>query len=176
MHLERTGSFICTEQFAFFPFYLYVDFYSWPKMHHLTRWLFTIGVLLFDRESHVLAQSTASWIFPLIDHTTIIVIDTIFLQWTSNYEEAYLNMWCQNGSTGPNVVLGKYNKESCLPLRDTVADGGVLLQEVLSRLIQLAVMDMSCPKTTRFSQLSRWLVMENSYQLRTGTGWTIPWG
>ncbi|KAH9215732.1 hypothetical protein DL95DRAFT_388353, partial [Leptodontidium sp. 2 PMI_412] len=54
----------------------------------------------------VWAQSTASWLFPLEDGLTINTVDKIFLQWTSNYADAWLNMWCQNGTAGNNVVLG----------------------------------------------------------------------
>jgi hypothetical protein len=52
-------------------------------------------------------KSTASWQFPLNEGFTINVIDTVVLQWTSNYEEAWLMMWCQIDGPGPDVSLGE---------------------------------------------------------------------
>jgi hypothetical protein len=58
--------------------------------------------------SGVQAQtSSASWQFPVEDGLIINLIDTIVLQWTSNFDAAYLEMWCQNnGQVGNDVVLG----------------------------------------------------------------------
>ncbi|KAL2068157.1 hypothetical protein VTL71DRAFT_16255 [Oculimacula yallundae] len=73
----------------------------------LPRFLVAIVWLLVNQEgSRVSAQSTANWLFPLDDGFTINNIDTIVLQWKSNYATAWLNMWCQNGTAGNNVVLG----------------------------------------------------------------------
>lgn len=55
------------------------------------------------------ATTTAlvSWQYPNVDGITINYIDEIFLQWTSNFPTAVLEMWCQNGTAGNNVVLGE---------------------------------------------------------------------
>lgn len=50
--------------------------------------------------------STATWLYPTTGTVTINNIDTIILEWTSNYEEAWLLMWCQIDGPGPNVSLG----------------------------------------------------------------------
>ena len=56
--------------------------------------------------------SSAAWQFPVLenDGMTVNYIDTIVLQWTSNYPTAWLNFWCQNGTTGNNVTLGLLNR------------------------------------------------------------------
>jgi hypothetical protein len=51
-------------------------------------------------------RSTATWLFPLEDGFTINYIDTVVLQWESNYDDAFLNMWCQIDGPGSNISLG----------------------------------------------------------------------
>lgn len=64
--------------------------------------------LVLCRIQLVLTQtSTATWQFPNQDDLTINYIDTVVLQWTSNYGQAWMNLWCQNGTAGNNVVLGQ---------------------------------------------------------------------
>ncbi|KAE8447428.1 hypothetical protein EG329_010842 [Mollisiaceae sp. DMI_Dod_QoI] len=65
--------------------------------------IFFLGIQPLGVEAQT---SSASFQFPIQDGLTINLIDTIILQWTSNYDEAYLLMWCQNGTAGNNVVLG----------------------------------------------------------------------
>ena len=80
---------------------------------------FAFSNLLFV--CRVLAQtSTATWQFPLKDGLTINFIDTVVLQWASNYNTAWMNVWCQNGSIGNNVVLGKYFPSFLLLLGDII--------------------------------------------------------
>ena len=69
-----------------------------------------VWVLATGSGGIVWSQSTANWLFPLEDGLTINTIDKIFQQWESNYAEAWLNMWCQNGTAGNNVVLGELGK------------------------------------------------------------------
>jgi hypothetical protein len=78
-------------------------------MHYLNPVLFLAGLFLFSsRDSGVLAQtSTASWLFPITDGLIINYIDTVVLQWTSNYATPFMQMWCQNGTAGNNVVQGQ---------------------------------------------------------------------
>jgi len=77
-------------------------------MRHSISWLLLTSLFSPNWNAGVLAQtSSASWIYPLVDDTTINYIDTIYLQWTSNYQSAFLHMWCQaNDSIGNDVVLG----------------------------------------------------------------------
>jgi hypothetical protein len=77
-------------------------------MRRSISWLLLISLFSPNWNAGVLAQtSSASWIYPLVDDTTINYIDTVYLQWTSNYQSAFLHMWCQaNGSVGNDVVLG----------------------------------------------------------------------
>ena len=49
----------------------------------------------------------AAFDFPVADGLIINTIDTVVLQWTSEFQQAFLQMWCQNGSAGNNVVLGR---------------------------------------------------------------------
>lgn len=76
-----------------------------------SRLQYAFGGLLLLRTEGIWAQtSSANWLFPVQDGTTINNVDKIFLQWTSNYADAWLNMWCQNGTgvIGNNVVLGEF--------------------------------------------------------------------
>lgn len=78
-------------------------FNMFGAFHGITPFLLLLG----SQQLLVSAQtSSGSFQFPVEDKLTINFIDTIVLQWTSNYLEAYLLMWCQNGTTGNNVVLG----------------------------------------------------------------------
>ena len=70
----------------------------------LSSVLLFLGYSLIQKASA--QSSTASWQFPLQDGFTIDVIDTIILQWTSNYKEAWLLMWCQKNGPGEDVSLG----------------------------------------------------------------------
>jgi hypothetical protein len=66
-------------------------------------------VLFSSQIAGVLAQtSSASWLYPVPPGLIINYIDTIVLQWDSNYATAYLRMWCQNISDPVNndVVQG----------------------------------------------------------------------
>jgi len=58
--------------------------------------------------------SSASWQFPIFepgnDGLIMNNIDAILLQWTSNYDEAWLEMWCQKdgSAAGGDQNLGIY--------------------------------------------------------------------
>ncbi|KAH8667334.1 hypothetical protein BGZ60DRAFT_528637 [Tricladium varicosporioides] len=51
--------------------------------------------------------SSAIWRYPLVENFTVDWVDTIMLQWDSNFaNEAYLLMWCQLDGPGPAVNIG----------------------------------------------------------------------
>ena len=63
---------------------------------------------LSSRDVGAFAQtSTATWLFPVTDGLIINYIDTVVLQWDSNYATPFMQMWCQNGTPGNNVVQGQ---------------------------------------------------------------------
>lgn len=66
----------------------------------------------------VQAQPSASFQFPVepLEGLTVNYIDTVVLQWTSNFANPLMYMWCQNGSgiIGNNVVLGSSSSISIL--------------------------------------------------------------
>lgn len=56
--------------------------------------------------------STATWKVPTVG-MSVNYIDTVVLSWESNYEEAYVDMWCQNatsGDVGGTVNLGTFQR------------------------------------------------------------------
>ncbi|CZR60056.1 uncharacterized protein PAC_09951 [Phialocephala subalpina] len=65
--------------------------------------LFSVSQYLWGAQAQT---SSASFQFPNQDGLTVNYIDTTVIRWTSNYAEAFLLMWCQNGTVGNNVVLG----------------------------------------------------------------------
>jgi hypothetical protein len=71
--------------------------------------LFVLLLVFFSRDCGAFAQtSSASWIFPVQNGLIVNNIDAVVLQWTSNYESAWVNMWCQlNDSIGNDVKLGE---------------------------------------------------------------------
>ncbi|KAH6677562.1 hypothetical protein B0J14DRAFT_651459 [Halenospora varia] len=51
--------------------------------------------------------SAAIWRYPLVENFTVDWVDTVMLQWDSNFaNEAYLLMWCQLDGPGPAVNIG----------------------------------------------------------------------
>ena len=78
-----------------------------PSLHSFVPSIIVL-LLFLTRFDVVYAQkSTARWLFPLEESFTVNFIDTVVLQWTSNYDEAWLLMWCQIDGPGPDVSLGE---------------------------------------------------------------------
>jgi len=48
--------------------------------------------------------SSATFQFPIEDGLIVKTIDTVVLQWTSNYAAAWMEMWCESPAGG--VVIG----------------------------------------------------------------------
>ncbi|KAL3427774.1 hypothetical protein PVAG01_01283 [Phlyctema vagabunda] len=69
---------------------------------------FALGICFqLFRDVRVMAvTSSATWLFPSSDGMILNFIDTFVLQWESNYADPWMQMWCQNGTSGNNVVLG----------------------------------------------------------------------
>jgi hypothetical protein len=70
--------------------------------------LIYVASLILTRNHLVAAQtSTATWYFPP-GGLTVNYIDTVVFEWTSNYDAAWLNLWCQDGAVvGNEVHLGQ---------------------------------------------------------------------
>lgn len=119
--------------------------------------LFAIWFLGSYRFWGVRAQtSSASFQFPDQDGLTVNYIDTTIIQWTSNYAEAYLLMWCQNGTIGNNVVLGllAYLYRNSKKL--------TIFQAAHFKSCLLAAMAIFSRSTIRVNQHSRSHAMPNS--------------
>jgi hypothetical protein len=126
------------------------------------------------QDSGVLAQtSSASRLFPVSDGMIINYIDTIVLQWRSNYANPWMQMWCQNGS---NDVLGESYPHTVASLEaSSQAHANFSAQqEVTSKYNHQGALAM-CSNSTTHKYLTPSPVIHSSQQPRMEVGWTIRW-
>ena len=88
-------------------------------MHHLIMSIFHFFAANLIIASGVQAQtSSGSWQFPVEDGLMINVIDTIVLQWTSNFVTASLDMWCEVDAQAGNIFALGHTPSMYLPYRE----------------------------------------------------------